>query len=241
LAEPPLLSVRGLESGYQKLPVLRGVDLDLYEGELLLIVGPNGAGKSTLMRTLIGLIRPWHGEIALYDSPVTKLRANRRARLGLAWVSEGRGIIPELTVEENLNLAKFGHDWSPQRRTQSLERFPVLARTLRRAAGTLSGGEQQMLAIARALETGSRVLLIDEPSLGLAPMIVNEVMNTLSDLVAEGHSILLVEQRAAQAERTASRTLLMAGGRLTEMRDRATFAEMTLIDFATAGGAGQNA
>jgi branched-chain amino acid transport system ATP-binding protein len=232
--EPPatLLEVRDLRAGYGAAVALDDISFDLVEGELLLLVGPNGAGKSTLMRVLIGVHKAWSGSISFEGRQVSSVPAHQRAKLGMAWIAEGRGIIRELSVEENLDVARFSHDWSAERREASLERFPILKRTLKRSAGTLSGGEQQMLAIARALETGPRLLLIDEPSLGLAPKIVAEVLELLGQLAEEGNSILLVEQRAAQVQHIATRIFLMRQGRIDSKGGRPEFTEMSFAEFS---------
>lgn len=231
-----LLEVVDLRAGYGGAVALDGISFELAEGELLLLAGPNGAGKSTLMRVLVGLHKPWTGTIRFQGSDLTGLRAHQRSKRGIAWIAEGRGIIRELTVEENLDIARFGHDWAPERREASLERFPILRKTLKRSAGTLSGGEQQMLAIARALETGAKLLLIDEPSLGLAPKIVTEVLELLGDLAREGNSILLVEQRAAQVQHIATRIFLIRQGRIEHSDERPEFTEMSFARFSGTEG-----
>jgi branched-chain amino acid transport system ATP-binding protein len=233
LAEP-LLSIDGVCARYGSVQVLFDVSLRLDRGDLLLLAGPNGAGKTTLMRVLVGLHTPSKGEIRLDGEKINSLAPHSRARLGVAWISEGRGIIPELSVEENLDLARFTKGWKADRRDRSFDRFPVLSRSLKRAAGTLSGGEQQMLSLARALETAPRLLLVDEPSRGLAPKIVTEVMDTLRTLREEGQSILLVEQRAAQVQHVATRVLLMRHGTVNAAPETLEFTEMNFADFVGA-------
>jgi ABC-type branched-subunit amino acid transport system ATPase component len=228
----PVLHVEGLRAGYRGLEVLHGVDLTVRSGELVLLAGPNGAGKSTLLRTVIGLVKPTAGSVRLDGTDITGLPAHRRARLRCAWIPEGRGVIRELSVEENLDMSRFTPGWTAERREASYERFPILARTRDRAAGTLSGGEQQMLSLARALETAPRLLLVDEPSLGLAPRIVDEVMGVMLALREEGHSILLVEQRAAQVQHVASRIVLMREGHVSDAPDTIDFADLNLAEFA---------
>lgn len=230
----PLLSIDGICARYGSVQVLFDVSLTLDRGVLLLLAGPNGAGKTTLMRVLVGLHTPSKGEIRLDGEKISGLPPHSRARLGIAWISEGRGVIPELSVEENLDLARFTKGWKAERRDRSFDRFPVLSRSLKRPAGTLSGGEQQMLSLARALETAPRLLLVDEPSLGLAPKVVTEVMDTLRSLREEGQSILLVEQRAAQVQHVASRVLLMRHGTVTAAPDTLEFTEMNFEDFVGA-------
>lgn len=226
-----MLEVSGLTAGYGSVVVLNDVSFDLAAGELLLLVGPNGAGKTTLMKTLMGLHKASSGSIVLDGADITKSKANVRMKQGMALIFEGRGIIPELSVQENLDLARFAPDWTGDRREASFERFPILERTFKRSAGTLSGGEQQMLAIARALETGAKLLMFDEPSLGLAPMIVSRVLEVLGELVDEGNTILLVEQRAAQVEHIATRAMVMRQGHIEESHGKLEFTEMSFDDF----------
>jgi branched-chain amino acid transport system ATP-binding protein len=223
-----MLEVRNITAGYGSATVLRDVSLSVEPGELLLLAGPNGAGKTTLLRTIAGVHRQSAGTIHLDGAEIGSLGAHRRARLGIAWIPEGRGVIGELSVRENLDLARFSPRWEPAMRRASLERFPILDVALKRPASSLSGGEQQMLALARALETGARVLLVDEPSLGLAPIIVNRVLSVLVELSNDGYAILLVEQRAAQVSHMADRALLIRNGSVsavTEALDLAAYAD----------------
>lgn len=229
----PLLDVSNLVARYGGVQALNGVSFALDEGEVGLIVGANGAGKSTLLRCLVGNQPVHSGSVTLDGRDVSRVKAHQRAKLGIAWIPEGRGIIGELTVAENLDLARFGHAWRPEHRAASLRRFPILERAIGRPAGTLSGGEQQMLAIARAVETGARLLLVDEPSLGLAPIIVDEVMDHLRALGEEGHTILLVEQRTAQVGEIADKVLLLQRGNIAAADENLVFAEM---DFETYAG-----
>jgi branched-chain amino acid transport system ATP-binding protein len=221
----PALEVSGVTAAYGSAVVLRDVAFALDAGELLLLAGPNGAGKSTLLRTIAGAHRQSGGAIAIDGRRVDGLPAHKRARAGLAWVPEGRGVIGQLSIEENLDLARFSPAWAPAARAATFARFPILERALRRPAASLSGGEQQMLSLARALETGSRLLLVDEPSLGLAPKIVDDIFARLRSLCDEGYAILLVEEKAAEVAQLADRILLMRGGHLElwdpEVRGRA--------------------
>jgi branched-chain amino acid transport system ATP-binding protein len=230
----PLLEAKGLSAGYGAVQVLFDVSLSLAPGDLMLLAGPNGAGKSTLMRTLIGLHAPSAGSLEFEGTNLLRMRPHDRARAGIAWIPEGRGVIGELSVEDNLDTARFSDRWRPANRDLSFDRFPVLATCLPRPASTLSGGEQQMLALARALETLPSLLLVDEPSLGLAPKIVNRVMDSLMDLQAEGQTILLVEQRAAQVQHVATRIELMNRGRMTPSHGGGIeFTEMDFSEFTS--------
>ncbi|WP_038046083.1 ABC transporter ATP-binding protein [Thermus caliditerrae] len=210
------LQVEALETGYGKAQVLFGVDLEVAEGELVALLGANGAGKTTLLRTLSGLLRPWRGR-ALWDGQdLSGLSPAQRARLGIGHVPEGRQLFPIMTVEENLRLgAAF---LAPGREGEGFARvyalFPRLAERRRQLAGTLSGGEQQMLAIGRALMGFPKILLVDEPSLGLAPRLAEEVLLALKRVAEEGVGVLLVEQNAALSLEVASRAYVMEHGRL---------------------------
>ena len=228
----PLLEVEGITASYGSVPALEEVSFSLQQGELLLLAGPNGAGKSTLMRVLVGLHRPARGEVRLKGRRANRWAPHVRTRRGLAWIPEGRGVIAELSVRENLDLARFGPRWSAERRSEVLERFPVLAGALDRPAGTLSGGEQQMLALGRALASGPDVMLVDEPSLGLAPMVVANMMEVFKALRDEGHSILVVEQRAALVQHIASRVLLIRRGRVSTSSAGLDFTEIDFTEFA---------
>ena len=225
----PLLEAKSLTAHYGSVQVLDDVSVDVAGGDLLLLAGPNGAGKSTLLRTLIGLHRPTSGSIWFEGRNITKQTPSQRARAGIAWIPEGRGVIGELSVEDNLDTARFCPRWSQKNRELSFERFPILQRCLKRPARTLSGGEQQMLALARAIETAPTLLLIDEPSLGLAPKIVIQVMDYLIDLRNQGQTILLVEQRAAQVQHVASHIRLMGQGRISQVDEGSV--EFTEVDF----------
>lgn len=215
-----ILRVRGLESGYGPMQVLWGVDLDVGEGSLTLVVGPNGAGKTTLLNTIVGILRPWRGKIELDGEDVTWLPVHRRVEAGLAIAPEGRQLFPDLAVWENLLLGAYSRR-ARERLAESLELvyalFPVLKERRSQKASTLSGGEQQMLSIARALMTRPRILLVDEPSAGLAPKLAQGVVDALARLRAEaGISILLVEQNVRVAVERADRIYRMSQGRIYE-------------------------
>ncbi len=212
-----VLSVRNVEAGYRRgLVVLRGVSLAVPEGRVVALLGSNGAGKTTLLRTVMGLLpdQPEKGEVVFRGVRLNGLDPDAITRMGLALVPEGRGLFPELTVEENLQLAGYTRRYDRRTLEAVLDRFPVLRERLRQPAGTLSGGEQQMLAIARALLLRPSLLLLDEPSLGLAPRVVAQIFSILESLNREGISILLVEQNARMALRVAHYGYVLEAGRL---------------------------
>jgi branched-chain amino acid transport system ATP-binding protein len=214
----PLLVCQNLEVFYGKyLQVLRGVSLDVRPGEVVAMLGPNGAGKTTLIRTVMGLIhgQPERGQLRFAGQDISRWDTGRRVQAGLACVPEGREVFPELTVRENLIMGAWR---SPVRSSGAdmarvFERFPILADRSRQLAGTLSGGEQQMLAIGRALMSRPKMLLLDEPSLGLAPKIVAAIFEILRELSRENIALLLVEQNARLALSIAERAHILEGGR----------------------------
>ena len=209
-----LLQVEGLKVARGEVDVLRGVSLDVQSGELVAILGANGAGKTTLLRALSGLLPAHEGRVRFDGSDITASRPHRIARLGLIQVPEGRGVLAELTVRENLDLGMVAHGW--RGRDAELERvyalFPVLRTRGAQMAGMLSGGEQQMLSIARSLLCRPRLLMVDELSLGLAPKITLELMVLLARISRTGPTVLIVEQNAKQALKFADRLYVLAQG-----------------------------
>jgi branched-chain amino acid transport system ATP-binding protein len=195
----PLLSVEGLQVRYGAIQALRGVSLQVGRGEMVALIGANGAGKTSTLRAVSGMLKPSAGRITLEGKDTTGLKAHQLVPRGMAHAPEGRGIFPNLTVYENLELGAYLRKDTAQVR-QDMEQgfglFPVLKERQKQLAGTLSGGEQQMLAIARALLSKPRLLLLDEPSLGLAPQVTETIFRTLRDVNATGVSVLLVEQNA---------------------------------------------
>jgi branched-chain amino acid transport system ATP-binding protein len=217
-----MLAVSGLEVAYGRVPVLRGVGLRVERGELVTIVGPNGAGKTSLLRALTGLVAAGAGTIRLAGERVDGRPPEALVRLGMVMVPEGRDLFGPLTARENLALGAYGQPRAARRAgwprdlTRVLELFPALASRLDQRASTLSGGEQQMVAVGRALMARPRLLLLDEPSVGLAPLVIREIFRVLERLRAEGLTMLLVEQNARAACRIADRGYVLTPGGLLE-------------------------
>lgn len=210
-----MLGVGALVAGYGAEPVLHGIDLQVRRGEVVALLGANGAGKSTLMKALAGLHRPVLGGIHLEGRELKNLGAEQVVAQGVVLVPEGRQVFPELSVLDNIRLGAFLHPVDRDARVEEqLQRFPRLRERLQQRAGLLSGGEQQMLAIARALMSRPRILLLDEPSLGLAPKIIAELFAALDRLRREGMTLLLVDQMAGLALALADRAYVIEGGRI---------------------------
>jgi branched-chain amino acid transport system ATP-binding protein len=211
-----LLSVRDIRASYGKVMALQGVTLNVGRGELVCLVGANGAGKTTLMKVIMGLVPAATGTVELEGRPLLGMRTHDIARLGIAYVAEGRGTLRELSVRENLRLGAFSRRWDAETRGdlgRVLERFPILAERINQAAGTLSGGEQQMLVIGRALMSRPQLMLLDEPSLGLAPLIAARIFEIIVALNGQGVAVLLVEQNARAALKLAKRGYVIELGR----------------------------
>jgi branched-chain amino acid transport system ATP-binding protein len=216
----PLLKVRGLETHYGKVQALRGVDLDVHDGEIVTIIGANGAGKTTLMMTVCGTPRASAGRVHFDGHDITALPTHKIMRLRIAQSPEGRRIFPRMTVLENLQMGALLNPDSERTFDQDLrtafDLFPILERRQGQRGGTLSGGEQQMLSIARALMGRPKLLLLDEPSLGLAPLIVRQIFDVIRELNRQqGLTVFLVEQNAYHALRLAHRGYVMVNGRIT--------------------------
>jgi branched-chain amino acid transport system ATP-binding protein len=218
-----MLEVRGLDAFYGEAQALHGVDITVGSGEVVTLVGRNGAGKTTLLRCIMGLHRDVRGSITLDGAELTGIAAHQRARKGLGWVQDDRGIYASLSVEENLTLPPVTHADSAWGLDQVYEAFPILADRRRAAGTTLSGGEQQMLAMARVLRTGSRLLLLDEPSEGLAPVIVQKIRDILLQVKEQGMTVLLVEQNVKFASTVADRHYVLAEGSVVQNLDNAEF------------------
>jgi len=211
---PPVLELRGLRAGYGRIEVLRGVDLVVPAGAIVGLLGPNGAGKSTTLAAISGQIVPTGGTIRMAGVDVTGAHAERLARAGVCTIPEGRGVFPNLTVDENLWMYSHGGTSAGHAREVAFERFPQLAARRSVLAGHLSGGEQQMLALARALATRPALLLLDELSMGLGPRVVEELYSKVAELTTTGVSILVVEQFAAFVLDVADQVAVMINGEI---------------------------
>ncbi len=220
MSDTPMLSLEGIHSGYGHVSVLRGIDVSVRAGELVTIIGSNGAGKSTLLKTIVGLVHPTKGTVLYEGHEVGNARPERLVRDGIALVPEGRLLFGPMSVRENLELGAYALPARERRAAvaEGMERvvtlFPVLGERANQTAETLSGGEQQMLAVGRALMSRPRLLLLDEPSLGLAPRVIAEIFGVLDALRQQGVTILLVEQDARLALKHADRGYVMRTGRI---------------------------
>ena len=238
-----MLEVQGLVTNYGMIEALKGVDISAAEGRITCVLGPNGAGKTTLLMTIAGLLRPRRGSVTFEGRDITGASSTAVVRQGLALVPENRLVFPDMTVRENLVAGAYTRLGSARAEAMAdlermLERFPGLKARVNADAGTLSGGEQQMLAIARALMTRPRCLLMDEPSLGLAPLIVAEVFDLIRELNEDGGTILLVEQNAHMALTVAHHFFLLDQGRVAFDGDPGAMAEDEVIQRAYLGSAG---
>jgi branched-chain amino acid transport system ATP-binding protein len=210
------LRVQGLRAGYGKVPILEGVDLTVAGGEVVAVVGPNGSGKSTLLKTICGLIRPYSGQVLFDGRDLAGRPSYHIARAGISYVPEGGRLFPNMTVRENLLMGAFA---TPANLKSGLLEeiytlFPILQQRGRQYAATLSGGEKQMLAISRGLVSSPKILMLDEPSLGIAPKLVEEIYDRLHALKAKGLTVLLVEQNTNFALELADRAYVLENGRI---------------------------
>jgi branched-chain amino acid transport system ATP-binding protein len=210
----PILAVNGLHAGYGTTEILRGVDLTVRQGEIVAVLGANGAGKSTLNQVISGLVRSWSGAIRFADTAIERERPAAIVAHGLIHVPEGRRIFPNMTVRENLDLGAYrrGRARREPNRSKVFSIFPRLAERQSQHAGTLSGGEQQMLAIGRGLMAEPKLLILDEPSLGLSPLLVEELFALIKGINAEGIALLLVEQNVMQSLEVAERAYILDNG-----------------------------
>ena len=223
-----MLELRAVSTRYGRIQMLRGVSIALREGEIGCLLGPNGAGKTTTIRTILGLVRPIEGTVTFRGERIDGLKTNRIVRRGIGVVPEGRRIFPKMTVEENLRMGAFS-DWgaseAEERLARTFDRFPRLLERRRQIAGTLSGGEQAMLAIGRALMARPRLLLLDEPSLGLSPLMGEQIFEMIREINRQGTTIFLVEQNARKTLALAHHGYLIQKGEIVgagsaaELRD----------------------
>jgi branched-chain amino acid transport system ATP-binding protein len=215
-----LLEVKDLKVSYGKIEAIKGISLNVKQGEIVTLVGANGAGKTTLLKTISGILKPSAGVINFEDKDIQSIAPHNRVLEGLCQAPEGRGIFPGMTVLENLEMGKYSRpNWKNELK-EDLDRiytlFPRLKERQSQAGGTLSGGEQQMLSIGRALMSRPRLLLLDEPSMGLAPMFIQQIFNIIREIQTQGVSILLVEQNAAQALSCANRAYILETGNIVK-------------------------
>jgi branched-chain amino acid transport system ATP-binding protein len=215
-----LLEINDLRVSYGKIEAIKGISLNVKQGEIVTLVGANGAGKTTLLKTISGLLKPSAGTISFEEKDIQTIAPHNRVLAGLCQAPEGRGIFPGMTVLENLEMGKFSRkEWKNELK-EDLDRmyhlFPRLKERQNQTGGTLSGGEQQMLSIGRALMSRPKLLLLDEPSMGLAPMFIKQIFSIIREIQTQGVSILLVEQNAAQALSCANRAYIMETGNIVK-------------------------
>ena len=212
-----MLEVRGIETYYGNIPALRGISIDVPAGSVVAILGANGAGKTTLLKTIAGVLRSRSGTVSFLGEEITALPSHKIVRRGVALVPEGRAILSRMTVRENLEMGAFTRRDAKKASLDMdrvMERFPVLGERAGQPGGSLSGGEQQMLAIARALMSAPKLLLLDEPTLGLAPLVVTDIFAIIREINATGTTILLVEQNVKQALKVSSYAYVLETGKI---------------------------
>lgn len=233
-----VLKVSNVYTNYGNIQALKGIDLEVEQGKIVTILGANGAGKTTMMKTIIGLLRPRQGSIEFLGENITNARPDQLIRKGVTLVPEGRAMLANMTVYENLEMGAFHRKDNDIKKDMDrmMEIFPILAERKEQLAGTMSGGQQQMLAIARALMAKPKLLLLDEPSMGLAPLIVADIFKMIKEINADGTTILLVEQNAKQALKIADYGYVIETGRLAMEGSAADLLEDTSISEAYLGG-----
>ncbi|WP_205135873.1 ABC transporter ATP-binding protein [Virgibacillus halotolerans] len=233
-----MLKVAGVDAFYGQIQALKGIDLEVEEGSIVTILGANGAGKSTTMKVISGLLKPKKGKVTFLGKDITGLRPDQLIRKGIALVPEGRAMLAEMTVLENLEMGAYHRKDSEVDKdiAQVMERFSILKERKDQLAGTMSGGQQQMLAIARALLARPKLLLLDEPSMGLAPIIVADIFKMIKEINQSGTTVLLVEQNAKQALKIADYGYVLETGKLTTEANAKDLLEDTSIAEAYLGG-----
>lgn len=226
---PPAITIENIRAGYSRIEVLHGVNLTIPAGSIFAILGPNGAGKSTLLKVICGRVRPTDGQIVIGEQPNGKASTESLARRGVCAIPEGRGVFPNLTVRENLRIWTYRGGISlSDVEDRTYTTFPRLSERRKQMAGTLSGGEQQMLAISRALVSDPQVLLLDELSMGLAPLVVSELYDLVGVLAAQGMTVVLVEQFVTTALSVATRAAIMVHGNVQHEGSPAEMADAAL-------------
>ena len=230
-----MLKVDNLSFSYKKIQALRDVSFEMEEGEIISIIGSNGAGKSTMMKCLAGVLKPDSGTVTFKGQPLSN-KPHEVVKSGIVLVPEGRWIFPNLTVEENLDLGAYVSKDSAAEKKRAFQMFSRLEERRKQRAGTLSGGEQQMLAIARGLMAKPKLIMLDEPSLGLAPLIVNDIIRIIQEINREGISVLLVEQNAKKALGIADRAYVLEQGRIVKTGTGAELATDDTIINSYLGG-----
>lgn len=237
----PLLSIESLHIRYGAREVLKGIDISLMEGEIVTVLGANGAGKSTLLQAITGLVPISAGSVVFSGQPINRIPTYEIVRKGISLSPEGRKVFPTLTVEENLHLGAYTRRGRKEEILEAKKRvytlFPILNERSRQLSGTLSGGEQQMLAIGRALMSNPRILLLDEPSLGLAPILVKQIFDIIREINRQGTTILLVEQNAHKALGVASRGYVLENGSIVASGTAHELDSDTKVQEAYLGGA----
>lgn len=215
-----ILNISDLEVSYGKIKALKGINLKVISGEIVTLVGANGAGKTTLLKTISGLISPSSGSISFEGKSIANIQPYRRVQLGICQAPEGRGIFPGMTVKENLEIGKYSRQNQKSESVDDLEKvfllFPLLKKRITQFGGTLSGGEQQMLSIGRALMSRPKMLLLDEPSMGLAPKFIATIFEIIKEINSQGVTVLLVEQNAAKALQIADRAYILETGNISK-------------------------
>jgi branched-chain amino acid transport system ATP-binding protein len=236
-----LLQVKDLQVFYGKIQAIKGITFDVAEGEIVTLIGANGAGKTTTMKTISGVRPVSQGQILFEGRDITRMKPHQRTAIGICQSPEGRGIFPGMSVLENLEMGTYARkDAKSAAKSQDLDRvftlFPRLAERRQQAGGSMSGGEQQMLAIGRALMSRPRLLMLDEPSMGLAPMLVAQIFSIITEINQQGTTVLLVEQNAAQALRRAHRAYVLETGRIVKTDDASKLLDDPSVRAAYLGG-----
>ena len=215
----PILSLKNVCSYYDKVQVLYDINVDVYPGEIVSVIGANGAGKSTMMKTIMGLVHMGRGEVTFDGKKLNRMHAHKICKAGIAYVPEGREVFPNMTVLENLEMGAYCRSYTAAQMNEKLEEmytmFPRLKERLKQKAGSMSGGEQQMLAVGRALMAKPKVMMMDEPSLGLAPLVVKDIFSIIRRINDDGVTVLLIEQNANAALKIADRGYVLQTGNVT--------------------------